>query len=398
MAARVWKLPDIQELSKEQERARMLPMDGCHLIVGGPGTGKSVVALLRVRRHHRDKSGQRYVFLAYNRLLLEASRELVDGVVNADTWIRRFKTIFRHALAQDCPIKDGQGYAIDWDAVDHALESAEEPRPPITPYIVIDEGQDMPKAFYKALLELGFDHFYVVADQNQQITDENSSLHDIETSLGIQTTDRVELTENYRNCDRVARLALAFCVSDDPSTPPVTEPVNRPCSTTPVLVDYGHGCRWSFETVIDRLLKLADRGPERLIGVLTPTENCRRRWLDALRQAVGRPALRLDHGAPRIVTYSSKEPDGDHSFSRGGIFVINAQSAKGLEFDSVFLADIDQYPCHLEDETWMNSKRRLFYVMISRARDQVILLRQAGRSCPIEAILPSDEGIMRRWR
>ncbi len=397
MAARVWRLPEIQELSKEQERARMLPMDGCHLIVGGPGTGKSVVALLRVRRHHRDQGGQRYVFLAYNRLLLEASRELVDGAVNADTWIRRFKSIFRYALARDCPVKDGLSYAIDWEGVNSALESASaELRPPITPYIVIDEGQDMPKAFYKALLELGYEHFYVVADQNQQITEENSSLHDIVTSLAISAADRVVLTENYRNCDRVARLALAFCVPD-PATPPVTEPRNRPCST-PVLVDYGQGCRLSFETVIERLLKLVDRDPERLIGVLTPTENCRRRWLDALRQAVGRPALQLDHGAPRIVTYSSKEPDGDHRFSLGGIFVINAQAAKGLEFDSVFLADIDQYPCHLEDETWMDSKRRLFYVMISRARDQVILLRQAGRPCPIEAVLPSDEGILRRWR
>jgi len=398
MAARVWKLPDIQDLSKEQERARMLPMEGCHLIVGGPGTGKSVVALLRVRRHHRDQGGQRYVFLAYNRLLLEASRELVDGAVNADTWIRRFKTIFRHALARDCPLKDGQGYAIDWEVVDRALESADEPRPPVTPYIVIDEGQDMPKAFYKALLELGFDHFYVVADQNQQITEENSSLHDIEISLGIQAANRVELTENYRNCDRVARLALAFCLSDDPATPPVTEPANRPCSRTPVLVDYGPGCRWDFETVIGRLLKLADRSPNWLIGVLTPNDNCRRRWLAALRQALADSALQLDHGAPRIATYSNQERDGDHSFAQGGIFVLNAQSAKGLEFECVFLADIDEYPCHLEDQTWMDSNRRLFYVMISRARYQAILLRQAGRACPVEAILPRDQSILRRWR
>jgi len=47
VAKRAWALPDIQELSKEQERARLLPMAGCHLIVGGPGTGKSVLALLR---------------------------------------------------------------------------------------------------------------------------------------------------------------------------------------------------------------------------------------------------------------------------------------------------------------------------------------------------------------
>lgn len=65
MAARNCALPNIQDLSKVQERAHLLPLDGCHLVVGGPGTGKSVLALLRTRRHHRDKGGQDYVFLVF---------------------------------------------------------------------------------------------------------------------------------------------------------------------------------------------------------------------------------------------------------------------------------------------------------------------------------------------
>lgn len=375
----------------------MLPLDGRHLVVGGPGTGKSVVAMLRARRHHRAAGGQGYVFLVYNRLLLEASRELVDGVLNADTWIARFKAIYRHALARPCPTGDA-AYAIDWEQVTRVLQGlTTDPRPPVTPYLVIDEGQDMPPAFYQTLVELGFENFYVVADQNQQITEHNSSLHDIETRLVIDTADRVELTENYRNCDRVARLALAFCVPD-PATPAVAEPSGRPCRRTPVLVDYGPACRWDFPTIVRRLLKLADRGPHKLIGLFTPNDRCRRRWVDALRRAATQPDLGLDRGPPRVATYSSREPGGDHRFGEGGIFVINAQSAKGLEFDTLLLADIDQYPCHPEDPLWMDSKRRLFYVMVSRAREQVILLRQADRPCPIEAILPTDQTILRRWR
>ena len=45
MARRRFELPGIQDLSKEQEAARALPRRGRHLIVGGPGTGKSVLAL-----------------------------------------------------------------------------------------------------------------------------------------------------------------------------------------------------------------------------------------------------------------------------------------------------------------------------------------------------------------
>ncbi len=37
-------------LNKDQDAALALPLEGQHLIIGGPGTGKSVVALLRARR------------------------------------------------------------------------------------------------------------------------------------------------------------------------------------------------------------------------------------------------------------------------------------------------------------------------------------------------------------
>lgn len=394
MAKRAWALPNIQDLSKEQERARLLPMEGCHLIVGGPGTGKSVLALLRTRRHHHPKGAQDYVFLVYNRLLLEASRELVDGAVNAHPWKTWLKGLYKRMLSRPCPVKNGNSYDIDWEQVKDGIEAApDELAAPPTPFAIIDEGQDMPPAFYHALAELGFENFYVVADQNQQITEENSNLRDIENALAIDTRDRVELTENYRNCDLVARLALTFCV-EDPASPLVNLPTNRPCARTPVLVDYGPGCRWDFKEVARRLLKLADRNPDKLIGVITPNNKCRRRWLDALKAS----EVTLDNGCPRIVTYAFGEEDGDHRFSEGGIFIINAQSAKGIELDKVFLADIDEYPCHLEDTAWMDGLKRLFYVMVSRAREQVILLRQSGRDCPIEAILPKDDGILRRWR
>ena len=64
MAKRRFRLPGIQDLSKEQEDARALPMEGQHLIVGGPGTGKSILALLRARRLSQEDA--QYVFLVYN--------------------------------------------------------------------------------------------------------------------------------------------------------------------------------------------------------------------------------------------------------------------------------------------------------------------------------------------
>ena len=80
MPKRKFELPGIQDLSKEQEEVRALPKEGQHLIVGGPGTGKSVLALIRARRYFREKED--YLFLVYNRLLDTASGQLFGGLAS----------------------------------------------------------------------------------------------------------------------------------------------------------------------------------------------------------------------------------------------------------------------------------------------------------------------------
>lgn len=394
MASRRFTLPDIQALSKDQERARLLPREGRHLVVGGPGTGKSIVALLRTRQHHRPTGGQEYVFLAYNRLLLEACRELVGQAVNAHPWMTWFKGIYKRTLGQSCPVIGGQAFALDWKAILEAVAMAPDLPPPLTPFVIIDEGQDMPPEFYQALLQLDFEHCFVVADQNQRITAENSSLHQIAVELDIHPDARLELTDNYRNCDRVAQLALALYI-EDPASPRPKLSVARPCIREPLLIDYGPGCTWDFADLIQRILKAADRDPARLYGIITPDNVSRKRWLQALHHH----PVKLDQGRPRILTYASEEAEGDHRFSEGGIFVINAHSAKGLEFDTVFLADIDGYRCAPENRDQRDDLKRLFYVMISRARDQVVLLRRGDYPCPADVILPlQDPNLLTHWR
>lgn len=389
-----FSLPDIRSLCKEQERAFLLPREGRHLIVGGPGTGKSIVALQRTRQYHRPKGAQEYVFLAYNRLLLEASREQVGQAVNAHPWKKWFKGTYQRALRQPCPIIGGLAYNLDWKAILAAIAKAPDLPPPLTPFVIIDEGQDMPPEFYRALIQLGFEHLYVVADQNQRITEENSSIHQIEIELDIDPRDRIELTENYRNCDRVARLALALYIQD-PASPRPRLPLDRPCTLDPLLIDYGPGCTLDFSELIKRILKTADRNPGKLYGVITPDNATRLRWLEAL----SHHPVELDQGRPRIVTYASGEEDDDHHFGEGGIFIINAASSKGLQFHTVFLADIDGYRCNTEGQHQREDLMRRFYVMISRACERVVLLRREGYSCAANAILPlQDPSLLTHWR
>lgn len=428
MARSSFRLPDIQELSTQQRDALDLPLEGRHLIVGGPGTGKSVVALLRARALARENKN--YLFLVYNVLLDKNCYAFGGAALRAVTWKKWFKDTFVEWFG--CPMPVDAAGNEDWQAIE-----ALEPLPDVDTslYLVIDEGQDMPKQFYSTLIAIKFKNFYVVADQNQRITEHNSSREDIEVVLVLNTSDTLELTSNYRNSLPIARLAQEF-FTNDPASPRVELPEARPGDIVPLMLHYGGNTGLDFSRIAEQILKAYDRNIDRLLCVITPSDAVRERICNSLREASRR--VKLDHEAPEIQTYSStnrlanknilgmiaqdkcgrcgadmigrrnnadgsafwgctKYPSCRHTkgyvqidFRNGGIAVINQQSIKGLEFELVFIADIDLF-FGTKDELM-----KKFYVMVSRARDNVVLLRTGNVSRQVEDIMPKDETLLER--
>lgn len=384
---RRFTLPGIHELNKDQDEALALPVEGQHLIVGGPGTGKSVVALLRARRlAQNDKT---YRTLVYNHLLDHSNRHLFgsEQIFSAKTWNAWFIDIFKYfcgaAVPKLEPKPSGGWQEIDWDAVEQHVQSLsiDKIQDHSKRFLVIDEGQDMPPAFYRTLTHLGFENFYVAADQNQQIhPDKCSSRQDIENTLAIEPGDTLELKINYRNTRPIALLAQHFYPADPASPKPVL-PDPIPTAATPELWTYGTANTATLAAIADHILRLSDRNPRKLIGIITPDNNVRTKFNDAL--CCANP--KLDNDKPPIRTFVSGQrelPD----FGQGGIMIINAQSCKGLEFDTVILADIDQH----QPKRDRHALKARFYVMVARAREQVILLR-TGNACRIvESLLPTE--------
>lgn len=387
--SRRFSLPGIHELNKDQDEALALPVKGQHLIVGGPGTGKSVVALLRSRR--LAENARDYRTLVYNRLLDRSNRHLFgnDQKLVAKTWDSWFREIYGYffdTVPTDEPDKP-EGYRpIDWEAVEQQLQSLDKFEDLSGKFLVIDEGQDMPPAFYQTLIQLGFENFYVAADQNQQIhPDKCSSRQDIENNLALEPGETLELKTNYRNTRPVALLAQHFYPAD-PASPRSDLPDLKPAAMTPELWTYGKANRATLAAIADNILRLSDRNPRKLIGIITPDNEVRTKFNDALLRA----NPKLDNDKPPIQTFVSGQrelPD----FGEGGLMIINAQSCKGLEFDTAILADIDQH--QPKDSHTLKAR---FYVMAARAREQVILLR-TGSVCPVvDALIPTDPTILVR--
>lgn len=386
---RTFTLPRVDQLTKDQEEARALPLNGQHLVIGGPGTGKSVVALMRAMQLARIEKN--YQFLVYNRLLNWSGGQLVNGLKKS-TWESWFRAKINQLAGKPCPLKEADkpgGYQeIDWEAackICQDFEADEEAKFDHLPFLVIDEGQDMPPEFYRSLFELSFENFYVVADQNQRITKTNSSRDVLMKRLLIDREDVLELKTNFRNCYPTAALARYFCPEDRASPKPELPPESR-SAEAPILFEYAQK---QVDQICRRILLLVDRDPKSLIAVITPNHSVREQYVRKLRNV----PVSLDNHRCRIQTYGKGQRE-EVRFDEGGIIVINQQSCKGLEFDVVILADIDKY---WNDQNDPDDIKRRFYVMISRSKGRVILLREKSKTGAVDELLPDDERILQRW-
>jgi DNA helicase IV len=326
------------------------------------------------------------VFLVFNHLLERASRQYFGGSLEAQRWEMWFRATFKRITDRSVPrnAPSDNGYRkIDWDGVQGIIQNSPRQRKMLHPFLVIDEGQDMPPQFYNALIDLGFKHLFVVADQNQQIFEYNSSREQIQDCLAVDSADVFELRRNFRNRYPVARLARTFYTGDPASLPPEIPAHDR--SSAPVLYCYDGT---TLSTVANYILSYAAQRHRHLIGIIAPNNTVRINYLQALRTA----AMQLGSRRPRVVSFAGKYRP-NVSFDESGILVINAQACKGLEFDTVVLADIDE---HYFRRTDAAITRRLFFVMVARAKYKVFMFMKRGGRNDIESILPTDKNVLRR--
>jgi len=390
MSKRIFDLPGIDELNKDQKAVLRLKESGQHLVIGGPGTGKSVVALLRARKFHQEDN---YLFLTFNHVLNSSTKQVCGIDLKSDTAQSWFYTLqFKLAPGDDFDLKkmphkvDSNGREIqhspDYDRVIERFDSYVDQNlshlPATDTHFIIDEGQDLPVGFYESLQSLGYENFFIVADQNQQITEENSSRQELTDVLALENDEVVELNENYRNSSAIAKFAQHFYT--DKAAPAPNLP-DRASLDTPTFYIYQ-----MVNSCVSMIHREAMRDTSKLIGVIVATETKRDSYTKFLSKATTGDDI-------TVSSYSNESKQSVNiDFSMGGIVVLCDKSVKGIEFDTVFIV--------LDDLKVMNNdtdaiKKRL-YVMSSRAKDKLFLLRSAAIPNEVEELLPTDEKLMIR--
>lgn len=371
------RFPSLSDLDREQRRIYGdAPADKAILVVGPPGTGKTVMAFHRAQKV--GKLGQSPYVIMYNKVLAKytSSRSNVAPDVELSTmhaWVGKW---WKRATGSWPPNIPDDRWAHDWNEIcARALNAFQNgaSRRFLWGHLIIDEGQDFPPEMYMALgimlkqLEnYGLSaQVTIFADDNQRLqADRNSRIKDIKDYLFLgAAADRVfRLRKNFRNTRPIAEFAQHFQVGNESGIAELPDVEGE----KPQVVFAAND-----RDIADFVARKAKINPGKQIGVIVYGGS------RDVKRAYNQVKARTNdiRNPPQLQMYlsgDSTHTDEALDFENGNtITFLNAQSAKGLEFDIVFFLGMDSM--NLDTSGFINERMAL-YVMSSRARSELYIV------------------------
>lgn len=358
-------LPGLLELTPDQYDVIELPFDGNHLITGPQGSGKTVMAVYRAWM--QATAGRSTALITRSNLLSQYTAQFSHCISDGFriTTFHRWLSDFWNKNFQEEPPNDGADeWSYDWPRMHIACLRRQ---PESLESLVVDEGQNLPSQFYElcAILE---NHVTVFADGSRSVDERQTTLVDIERELDVDE-ETLLLRTNHRTSREIALLADLFQV--DTTTDNGELPDRR--GEVPHLMHCS-----SKRPFVTQLAQYIATRPACTIGVICRTTELQR---EIHRQLSG---LGLHSSVQSYISEDINRRTVDFSTHR--IHVVNITSMKGLEFDIVFVPDLDSYA---DDPTGAVARER-FHVLCMRARQELHFVYHGNREPEIVAGIPTS--------
>jgi DNA helicase-2/ATP-dependent DNA helicase PcrA len=379
------RLPGEAALSREQREVCQAPLKGTVLVVGPPGSGKTVVAVFRQRA--AQNQGSESVIAVYNRVL----RRYVGVNPTFGEWLNGWWTKATRSKKR-FPRVSVVGRYKPYDFREAMRRLRETYADSVTQHgnwghLILDEAQDFSPDTHGFLYAIGA-HFFeeaglpclpsmtILADENQRINArQNSTINHIKDAHQLLKRDVYHLRRNYRNTREIALVARCFHVG---AASGETELPERRGDKPRLVFTNG------LDDTVQRIANFSKLHPEQEIGVLVQYRRTQKRYFNRL-------SHRLKGTGIHVQLYDSTEQNDESLiFDRPGtVTVLCFNSAKGLEFDTVFLPDLQtlRFDEANEDHTKMS-----LYVMCSRARSLLTLMveRDIDKNNLLWSVLPKS--------
>lgn len=367
------RLPTWDELQSVPEQRDVLecPLDRSLFVAGPPGSGKTVLAVQRTEMAATlaaDQAGPSVAIVTYNRMLRRLLDILGEGELRARTMHSFVGDDYWKRTKTRAPTDPPGTYSFDWDSMSSCLEEAGEH--PNRPHLVVDEGQDLPRGFFEYASRYVSRTITVFADDDQALGERRTTLEQIKEAAGLENP--IILSRNHRNTPEIARLAEHFHTGRLPAATVVRSSLRE----LPRLVQ---------SDSLDATARLISnwcntRGGS--IGVIVNRNETGGDLHGNLRR-------RLQQRRVDIYRHEERNEESIETLAPG-VTILNKESVKGQEFDTVFLLELEAFiPCANDVE------RRAMYMMCTRARDQLFLVHDGPLSAGARAALP-DAGVLER--
>lgn len=355
-----FKFRHLEQLSEEQESVLQLPSDQNVVIEGGPGTGKTYLAVSRAESLSRQ--GLRTLLLVQSRLLMRRIQEVQPKTswetvefytINADgsydyhdfnsyynvytymSWIsemylQRFGEHYP-LIGRDCP---------DWETIEKQLSGLGR----IYDQIIVDEGQDFPAPLLRSLRSLAAT-VTVFIDPFQAMESTKTSTN---VAAYVLSADVYHLSINYRCTREINTFSCLYRGKDD------VLPNEDAVGTRPVLIS----CKSSSEQ-IEKIKEIILASKGRSIGIILDTRPARVMWEEL------KMALKWEMPVQLYQPRSYR----DFDFETEGVKIVSYGNVKGLEFDIVILPSFTR----VASTGSSSADLARIHIATSRAKEQLLL-------------------------
>lgn len=253
-------------------------------------------------------------------------------------------------------------------------------------HIIVDEAQDLSKAQILVISQLVSDQtksISIIADAAQRIY--KSGFTWGEVGLNVRGGRTVAFKKNYRNTKQIAFAAKSLLDKEtDNEEFTEIEPV-REGNSKPTV---GYFSNWNEQCayILKELNKLKANNNINSTVILHRSHN-------GIRNVES--FLKVNNYATQVLVNSN-----DINFESDSIKICTLSSVKGLEFENVFIidlnADIIPYPpgfIDTDDEFHISTERRLLYTAMTRAREKLYLLSSGN---PTRYLSEIDESLLEK--
>ena len=235
-------------------------------------------------------------------------------------------------------------------------------------HLLIDEGQDFSPEMYKAfyLVQKLFHQdkkpsLTVFADENQRLTETNSTIKQIKSNLYIEEKDCYLLTKNYRNTREIALIAKHFFTGLSTGVPELPEKNGE----IPKLVKTKN-----FQCTVNFIYRYIENHHNEEIGIFIESHNIRKKYVNAIKKKCEKSNNLI------VQSYQwgdDEKKDANHlKHDTGGyITILTKYNSKGLEFDAVFIPELQGYTIDAGNDDVFKME---MYVLTSRARSSLFLI------------------------